>query len=1538
MSQRLRCILFVSLFAPALAAACGDEGNRKLGARCSADGECAQGICGGGICMDPDGDDDRDGLVNAHEVRLGTNPRAADSDNDGYADGDELDDQQALLDLDGDGIPDVLESATADADDDCIPDQFDADDHVADAELAGLVAIVCKTAGVCGAARADLVVVCDSSAGKRVARCDYGAVAGFEPDELTCDGLDNDCDGATDEQGPDLDRDGLADCIDDDRDGDEVLDVTDVCPSIADPAQRDSDGDGDGDACDPPQPPVVTATDPRSPAIDPTPILAGLTDPDTTVHVHRAPTCSGDPLASALSDAAGAFAIEVDAAPDAETRFVLRAENTAGLLSACIPSAFSFVHDQTAPAPPTLTTVAPPSPSADDSPRVSGRAEALSRVELHAAPECGDTPLGAGQATADGTFAIVVTVPSDTRTTLYAVAVDLAGNRSTCAALATYEHSGERPPPPTPHPIPFTPQSPSPDQPNPLLRGCADDGATVDVYAQAGCLGPLKATLTAAAPDEGCPDGAAFFGLVAATPNTVTTFHGQVRGAPGRVSACVPLGTYEHDDVAPAAPVFVSVTPTSPSSSSRPILFGTAEPGLTVTLHADDAACAESSLVGHGTSADDGAFIVVATLPEDTATGVFARARDRAGNDSPCALLTTYVHDGTTPLAPSPHPIQPFTPASPSASEDTPILRGCAVEGVDVRVFTSADCLGTPVATLRAVVPENDCATGFAFVGDVAVATPSSSTTFHGQTINGTGERSACASLGTYVLDPIAPPPPTLSAFDPPSPSLVTTPVVRGRAEPGARVTLFHGASCDSGVEVGTATADPAGAWVIVGALEGLDTTTRFFADAHDPAGNRSTCAALGTWTHDGTAPAPPTMLAAQRQAVANPSSAPAPEVRLCAEANARVDVYTSEDCTGPGATATPLTGSTACAAIPGTAEQRFTLAVDRPVTYHARATDGAGNRSDCAALFEYVFDATAPAAPLVQRVVGASWILSDANNVARVDLRVFGRTEPGARVRFSVDGSIPSNETVADADGRFEGIVTGVDALTAGDRSLYAQARDAAGNVGPASLPVVVVGEASLAASADGEARAGLRTAVHFPDGTLFVTTTTDGAGAFRRRIFAGMMMSIAFEEVDGPVTTRRLETFMDLMPGDALPIDVTPPLPSTPSDVTTDLIVRIPSWPAGATEIFVQSVCGQNTRVYDLQTEARLGFTSECAVVGHAVPVLATAIARAPNAIPPTGEVLAYAFSPSVPLTSLETRVDLAAWVPASAPGSTLTTSTLSILNDGDALVTGVLLSQNLRGARPDAFDIAQLTGGDGALGLSLYLVPGASHEAELPFIREVGPWRRVLAIYDGLPGGGDNGVFAFSYEVEQGVGTPPASFGTRRVTEDLLPTVSPNYLTPQGPDPERPTFGWYAPASLGRADIGAIELRGEHECSGYCASNFVVCSSDAQCPAGDVCTNQTCDELRWRIAWQPWPTVSQVQLPVTPTHVSAPVASWLPSGQRRFEPRTFAWIDLDFIDGWRQAVALGRGVFPFGGDGFLSGIVPEETTFWLSFIGDN
>ena len=72
----------------------------------------------------------------------------------------------------------------------------------------------------------------------------------FPGAEELCDAKDNDCDNAVDEDHPDLDDDGVPDCLDEDTDGDGAPDSQDNCPMVPNPGQENMDGDFLGDLCD----------------------------------------------------------------------------------------------------------------------------------------------------------------------------------------------------------------------------------------------------------------------------------------------------------------------------------------------------------------------------------------------------------------------------------------------------------------------------------------------------------------------------------------------------------------------------------------------------------------------------------------------------------------------------------------------------------------------------------------------------------------------------------------------------------------------------------------------------------------------------------------------------------------------------------------------------------------------------------------------------------------------------------------------------------------------------------------------------------------------------------------------------------------------------------------------------------------------------------------------------------------------------------------------------------------------------------------
>jgi len=193
-SARSALAIWAAVSALAALVGCGvDKG--AAGAPCHASAECATGLCYLNQCLVPGRDEDNDGLDNATEHVLGSNPVVADTDNDGKPDGAEAGaDPVHPQNSDGDGLADLLESAVVDSDRDCLADEVDDHNSVPEPDAHVLAAIGCGHVGVCAAAQSVITATCKTG----VLSCDYHAVPGFAAAE-TCDGKDNDCDGEIDE-------------------------------------------------------------------------------------------------------------------------------------------------------------------------------------------------------------------------------------------------------------------------------------------------------------------------------------------------------------------------------------------------------------------------------------------------------------------------------------------------------------------------------------------------------------------------------------------------------------------------------------------------------------------------------------------------------------------------------------------------------------------------------------------------------------------------------------------------------------------------------------------------------------------------------------------------------------------------------------------------------------------------------------------------------------------------------------------------------------------------------------------------------------------------------------------------------------------------------------------------------------------------------------------------------------------------------------------------------------------------------------------
>ncbi len=920
-------------------AGCPDASKKPLGDVCSDDGDCASGFCGGGVCLDPDGDEDGDTLTNRFEREIGSGPSDPDSDADAIPDRDEVGSDLAVVDSDGDGRPDIVESLVADADGDCIPDQLDAQDDVPDADRAVMVPRTCLLVGVCDAGRGALDVRCDDSGPS----CVYDAVPGWEAEESTCDGLDNDCDGETDEGQPDLDADGIADCVDADRDGDVIDDEVDVCPATADPDQHDGDGDGLGDACDPPNDPSLSATDPVSPAATRSLRVAGTADPGAAVTIAADAACAS-PLGEGDADESGAFAIAItlpDELADGPIALFAVAENMADLASACV-GGLDYTLDTTAPAVAVFVASAPPSPASDPSPRLSGTAEADAEVTLFSDAAC-DALLVTTAADAAGAFSAAIDVAANAVTEVFAVVTDRAGNASPCAPLTSYRHDDIAPAPPTGV---LTPASPSNGPTTIAVGGCVEAGAEVLVYFDASCAGDAVATQPVAA-GAFCESGVGYAHGIEVPADRATPVAIAARDAVGLTSACVDLGDYVHDSVAPGAPTFDTIEP-GPIGTTRDVTVHlTAEPASVVELFAT--ACEDAPL-GTATADDQGAVTIAVSVAANATTTLSARAIDLAGNASACVELVVYTHDDIAPEAPS---LDAILPGLVGASLVVTLV-GAAEAGATIVVHAAAACDGEPFGE-AAVDPDG----AWQVEGLVAANT---TTTFSARVIDAAENASACETFAlAYRHDDLAPDAP-IARFDPLSPSSDPSPDLVVCAAPGDAVVLYADASCETVVVEDDAAPADADALLAACATGGgvrfpavavaANASTSLWVIARDTAGNASACGAVGAYRHDDLPPDPPALTALEP----GPVGATAPTLEGTGEAGASLALHGAAGCSGAALVELVVDAPGTWSASPTVGEGAH--------TFYGVLRDAAGNTSSCVSLASYTRDSTPPVAP----------------------------------------------------------------------------------------------------------------------------------------------------------------------------------------------------------------------------------------------------------------------------------------------------------------------------------------------------------------------------------------------------------------------------------------------------------------------------------------------------------------------------------------------------------------------------------------------
>jgi hypothetical protein len=389
------------------------------------------------------------------------------------------------------------------------------------------------------------------------------------------------------------------------------------------------------------------ATSPASPSNDSSPEVSGSADSGSTVKVYKAPTTSDCTAGNlGVTGTAAAFAspgLTVSVPLNATTTLRATATDAALNTSPCSSASVNYVEDSNPPAAPSSLAVSPASPANNNSPRVSGSAEAGSTVNLYTTSGCTGSPVATGTAAAFASPGLTASVSDDTTTTFKATATDAAGNVSPCSTGVNYVEDST--PPAAPSSLTSSPTSPANDN-SPEIRGSAEASSTVKVYKAPttfDCLvGNLAQTGTAAAFSSP--------GLtVSVTDNTTTTFRATATDVAGNVSSCSSSSVaYQEDSTILMAPTFSGTSPSSPANDNVPKILGSAPAGSTVSLYTT------SNCTGSPVATDSAVSFASPGIPvsvgDNTATTFHATATNVSTSAcSPGSI--TYLEDSTPPTA-----------------------------------------------------------------------------------------------------------------------------------------------------------------------------------------------------------------------------------------------------------------------------------------------------------------------------------------------------------------------------------------------------------------------------------------------------------------------------------------------------------------------------------------------------------------------------------------------------------------------------------------------------------------------------------------------------------------------------------------------------------------------------------------------------------------------------------------------------------------------------------------------------------------------
>jgi hypothetical protein len=233
----------------------------------------------------------------------------------------------------------------------------------------------------------------------------------------------------------------------------------------------------------------------------------------------------------------------------------------------------------------------------------------------------------------------------------------------------------------------------------------------------------------------------------------------------GNIKSAISVSDFTITNTAPALS-FVSSTPTSPSNTSTtPTITGATGASTTSVSLYSDSGCSVSLAAGtRATFVGAGLSI---TVLSNASTTIYGTATDGALT-SGCTYLTTYVHDV---VAPAGLTYLSLSPASPSSSLNPKIFGLAASDVSTAKFYSDVGC----TAQIGSGAKSDFVSPGPGILLTVGANT---TTSIYGKAFDAAGNASACALLTTDIHDNINPDPATALSHAPTFASLVSSPAI----------------------------------------------------------------------------------------------------------------------------------------------------------------------------------------------------------------------------------------------------------------------------------------------------------------------------------------------------------------------------------------------------------------------------------------------------------------------------------------------------------------------------------------------------------------------------------------------------------------------------------------------------------------------------------------------------------------------------------------------------------------------------------------